>query len=143
MSELSTETRIGCLPVPCTTCPYRCDVPSGIWAAEEYAKLPAYDQPTWQQPSALFMCHQKTGGLCTGWLQSHANRAHEYDLLALRLSQNLDSKAVSKVALVAPAVKLFRTGAAAMRHGMKRLAKPDRKAKVAIERIVRKRGTDA
>lgn len=27
--------------VPCGTCPYRRDVPAGIWHGEEYAKLPA------------------------------------------------------------------------------------------------------
>lgn len=67
-----SEPLIGCLPVPCTTCPYRRDVPSGIWAPEEYQKLLAYDRPTMQQPAALFMCHQGAGGLCTGWVQCHA-----------------------------------------------------------------------
>ncbi len=132
-------SKIGCLAVPCTTCPYRCDVPSGVWAAEEYAKLLEYDRPTWQQPPALFMCHQGTGGLCTGWVQSHANREREFDLLALRFSHEIDREAVSKVALMEPLVKLFRTGAAAARHGMKQLAKPGRKAKAAMSRILRKR----
>ena len=92
-----SEPLIGCQPVPCVTCPYRCDVPSGVWAAEEYAKLPEYDAPTWQQPPALFMCHSHPDGLCTGWLQSHANREHAFDLLALRFSRNLDPVAVSRL----------------------------------------------
>lgn len=136
---MTTEAKIGCLPVPCTTCPYRRDVPSGIWAAEEYAKLPGYDRETLQQPAMLFMCHQQTGGLCTGWLQSHANRPHAYDLLALRLCRQLDNAAVSAVALSEPRVPLFRTGAAAARHGMKEIKRPGRKAKAAVARVLSKR----
>ena len=45
-------------PRPCDSCPYRQDVPSGIWAASEYAKLPAYDAPTCAQSARLFLCHQ-------------------------------------------------------------------------------------
>lgn len=131
--------KIGCLPVPCATCPYRKDVPSGIWDAEEYAKLPAYDNPTAMQPVALFMCHSSPAGLCTGWLQSHANRSHEFDLLALRLPRNLDRAEVSKVALAEPAVPLFRTGKAAAKHGMKAINRPGKKARAAVARIVKKR----
>jgi len=135
-----SQEKIGCSPVPCTTCPYRRDVPSGVWAEEEYRKLAAYDRPTWEQPAALFMCHQNTGGLCTGWLQSHANRPHDVDLLALRLNHpKLDVKQVSGVALAKPTVGLFRSGVAAMRHGLRAIARPGRKAKAAIQRIVAKR----
>lgn len=140
---MPTERLIGCLPTPCVTCPYREDVPSGVWAAEEYAKLPPYDRPTFQQPAALFMCHQGTGGLCTGWVQSHANREHEFDLLSLRMARDLDNAAVSKVALAEPLLKLFRTGTAAARHGLRKLRKPGREAVEAIGRIVRKRSRKA
>jgi len=136
---MSEPAKVGCLPVPCTTCPYRKDVPSGIWDAAEYAKLPAYDRETWSQPPALFMCHQQTGGLCTGWLQSHANREHAYDLLALRVASNLDCKAVSQVALSEPTVPLFRTGKAAAAHGMKAINRPGKRAQEAMKRITRKR----
>lgn len=130
---------IGCSPSPCKTCPYRRDVPSGIWAPDEYAKLPKYDAETFGQPSALFMCHTSQGGLCTGWLQSHANRGHRFDLLALRLARNLDHKAVSAVCLMEPLVKLFKTGAAAARHGMKAISNPSPRAKSAMARIEIKR----
>lgn len=52
----SSQVR-GPAPQPCASCPYRRDVPSGIWAAEEYAKLPAYDADTPFQPPHLFLCH--------------------------------------------------------------------------------------
>lgn len=136
---MTPENKIGCSPSPCKTCPYRCDVPSGIWAAEEYAKLPAYDAETFGQPPALFMCHTSQGGLCTGWLQSHANRDHRFDLLALRFARNIDHKAVSAVCLMEPLVKLFKTGAAAARHGMKAIANPSQKAKSAMAQITSKR----
>lgn len=139
MNTGEVEKKIGCLPIPCATCPYRRDVPSGIWAREEYLKLVRYDAETFQQPAELFMCHQKNNSLCTGWVQSHANRPHAFDLLALRLSRNLDRQQVSKVALMEPVVKLFKSGSAAMRHGLRDLLKPAKKAKDAIESILKKR----
>jgi hypothetical protein len=55
---------------PCGSCPYR-DVPSGIWAPEEYGKLPEYDRPTAEQPTQVFCCHQQPGRLCAGWCGCH------------------------------------------------------------------------
>ncbi|WP_336794377.1 DUF6283 family protein [Gordonia malaquae] len=48
-------------PRPCESCPYRRDVPSGVWAESEYEKLRAYDAPTGEQPVRLFLCHQYDG----------------------------------------------------------------------------------
>jgi hypothetical protein len=130
---------IGCSEAPCATCPYRRDVPSGVWAAMEYAKLPAYDAPTGEQPFGVFMCHADPKGLCTGWVQCHSRRPHEFALLALRLAE-IDSD-VWRIAMMAPLVKLFRTGAAAAKHGMRALARPGKKARAAIERLTKKRHT--
>ncbi|MFD7961193.1 DUF6283 family protein [Streptomyces zaomyceticus] len=38
-------------PRPCASCPYRRDVPSGVWSRGDYVKLPLYDGPTWTQPA--------------------------------------------------------------------------------------------
>ena len=65
---------------PCQSCPYRQDVPSGIWEAQEYEKLIPYDNPTWAQPTKLFLCHQADGCLCRGWLDTHGDQ-----LLGLRI----------------------------------------------------------
>ena len=73
-------------PVPCGSCPYRKDVPSGIWAKSEYDKLPRYDGETWEQDPKAFMCHQRDGCLCGGWLACHSPR----HLLALRLDRDID-----------------------------------------------------
>ena len=56
---------------PCATCPYRTDVPSGVWAPEEYAKLLAYDEETAYQPLSVFLCHQVDGRVCAGWAGCH------------------------------------------------------------------------
>ncbi len=136
---MSEGEKIGCSPIPCSTCPYRKDVPSGVWHEDEYAKLPAYDRPTFEQPGNLFMCHQKTGGLCTGWVQSHANREHCFDLLALRFNYRKFDHTVAAVAQSEPKVPLFTTGAEAARHGMKDIKKPGRKTKTAMKQLVKKR----
>ncbi len=138
--DVSDEpAKIGCSPIPCGSCPYRRDVPSGVWSPEEYAKLPAYDAETFAQPAKLFMCHQQNNSLCTGWVQSHANRDHRFDLLALRFSRTIDDAEVSKVALSEPLVPLFRSGAAAARHGLKACKRPGPRARKIIDNIVTKR----
>lgn len=134
-----TKPKTGCAPIPCGSCPYRRDVPSGIWSTEEYAKLPAYDRPTQEQPPHLFMCHQQNDSLCTGWVQSHADRPHAFDLLALRFPSNIDTHQVSKVAMSEPLVRLFRTGRAAMLHGMRAIKRPGKRAKEMMAAILKKR----
>jgi hypothetical protein len=72
---------------PCGTCPYRRDVPPGVWSAEEYAKLPRYDGETGDQimqgGTGLFFCHQNDGKLCAGWVGCHDTR----HLAALRFTR--------------------------------------------------------
>jgi Family of unknown function (DUF6283) len=116
---------------PCKTCPYRKDVPSGIWDETEYQKLPLYDGQTFeQQTTSLFFCHQQDGHLCAGWAGCHDPQ----ELLALRLHE------------VDPATydyrsptPLFASGAEAAAHGMANINDPDVKARNAISRLQRKR----
>lgn len=70
---------------PCSACPYRRDVPSGVWAPEEYDKLRDYDAPTMNQPFAGFSCHATPEFYCHGWARVHSSRGHAFELLALRL----------------------------------------------------------
>lgn len=119
---------------PCGTCPYRKDVPSGIWSAEEYAKLPAYDGDIPDQvtkgAAALFMCHQRDGCLCGGWLASHGpNR-----LLALRLHP-VHSSAFD----YQPGVEVFASGAQAASHGLTDIEKPGPKARAKIDGLLKAR----
>jgi hypothetical protein len=116
---------------PCGSCPYRRDVPSGIWEQHEYDKLPEYDGETWQQSPALFLCHQRDGNLCGGWLACHGPD----ELLALRFHGAKYPDAFS----YETNVPVFSTGAAARRHGMRDIPQPGSKAGKMIAGLVRKR----
>lgn len=117
--------------VPCGSCPYRKDVPSGIWSKHEYDKLPDYDGPTWGQCMALFLCHQRDGNLCAGWLACHNPR----ELLALRLPfQNVDPS-VFQYTTREP---VFESGAAAREHGIRDIPTPGVKAQKMVSGLIRK-----
>lgn len=107
--------------VPCGSCPYRRDVPSGIWEKHEYDKLPAYDGETWEQDTALFLCHQRDGCLCAGWLACHGP-----GVLALRLhAREVDPSVLT----YETSVPVFASGAQAREHGIRDIAQPSEKAK--------------
>ncbi|WP_431728503.1 DUF6283 family protein [Verrucosispora sp. TAA-831] len=122
---------------PCGTCPYRLDVPSGVWASEEYAKLPLYDRPTWDQPTGVFACHQQDGRVCAGWAGCHDTA----ELLALRLAANfgvLDPDELDATIDYVSPVPLHPTGQAAADHGMADVDSPGPRARRAIDRLLAK-----
>lgn len=129
----------GPAPRPCESCPYRRDVPSGIWDATEYEKLPAYDRETFDQPHGLFQCHQHDAGdpearPCAGWVAVHGP-----GLLALRIAvttNRLDAS-VMEYSTDAP---LWPTGIAAARHGMADLQQPSPVAVQVIRKVAARRG---
>lgn len=112
---------------PCPTCPYRRDVPPGIWAAAEYDRLRAYDQPTGEQPVAGFGCHTDPAVYCHGWAVVGSTRGHAFDLLALR---------INPVEIPPAAVALFPSGAAAADHGLAGVDDPPAAARAAIARLI-------
>lgn len=118
---------------PCGTCPYRRDVPSGIWDASEYEKLPLYDGETIEQAlkggTRLFYCHQNDGHLCAGWVGCH-DTTH---LAALRFHEVADET----FDYVSP-VPLFASGAEAAAHGLSGIDNPDRRAREAIAKLERR-----
>lgn len=119
---------------PCDTCPYRRDVPSGIWDASEYAKLPGYDGETWAQTQRPFHCHTDQPQICAGWA-GHRNPA---DMLAVRLGVahgGIDPSIYD----YSTRVPLFASGAEAAEHGMRDLPDPSERARNAVRRIVRRR----
>ena len=120
--------------VPCGSCPYRRDVPSGIWEQHEYDKLPEYDGQTWEQNPALFLCHQRDGNLCAGWLACHDPR----QLLALRFAA-MNNEVDQTVLGYKTDVPVFATGTAARAHGMHGIRHPGNKANKMIAGLVRKR----
>lgn len=125
-----------CAKAPCKSCPYRRDVPSGVWAASEYDSLPPYDGEIIDQclagAAALFYCHQRDGKLCAGWVGAHGSD----NLMALRL--HYDKVDDSVFGYVSP-VPLFASGAEAAEHGKRDIKEPSIKARTVIDRIVLKR----
>ena len=120
-------------PVPCGSCPYRKDVPSGIWDQQEYDKLPQYDGPTWVQSPSIFLCHQRNGCLCGGWLACHDPQ----ELLALRLpSSELVDPSVYSYSTDVP---VFASGAEARAHGIKDVRRPSHPAQKMIDGLMRQR----
>lgn len=122
---------------PCAFCPYRRDVPSGVWARTQYELLRGYDGSTTDQILAgvtrLFMCHKANGHLCAGWVGCHDMD----ESLALRFhSDELDLPAVMEY--VSP-VPLFSSGAEAADHGERDLRHPSDEARAAVALIARLR----
>lgn len=121
---------------PCGSCPYRRDVPSGVWHPDEYVKLPPYDQPTPLQPAALFMCHQADGRLCAGWTGCHDMN----ESLAVRLAARNHGPAFIDALLdYTTTTPLFETGAEAASHGLALVHDPDENAVRVIDKLRRKR----
>ncbi len=111
-------------PRPCGSCPYRRDVPSGLWDAVEYDKLPAYDRPTMEQPPQAFYCHQQDGRLCAGWVGCH-DMGHN---LAMRFGRGLSLAEHVDVMVYTTDVPLFASGAEAAEHGKRDVAAPGERA---------------
>lgn len=132
--------RLECAKAPCKSCPYRKDVPSGVWAAHEYDKLPAYDGEIFEQvlkgAVGVFMCHQNDGKLCAGWVGAHGAS----NLLAMRLASFADNPPIApEVWEYKSPVSLFESGQAARAHGRRHIRRPKADAKRAIARLVRQR----
>jgi Family of unknown function (DUF6283) len=122
-----TEVRVK----PCGACPYRKDVPSGVWAAEEYDKLRPYDNPTAEQPFQGFSCHATPEYYCHGWAVVHTSRGHAYDLIALRFSPPSTWPEPC-------GIELFDSGNEAADHGQAEAELPGAAALAAIERLTRR-----
>jgi len=117
-------------PEPCEFCPYRRDVPSGVWSAEGYHKLERYDAETWAQPIEWFGCHAHPNWACHGWAIVHSRQQGSYELLARRMTP---------FKLVMPLVPLFDSGTQAAHHGLARIKNPGKAARDAVARLMRYR----
>jgi Family of unknown function (DUF6283) len=123
--------------LPCASCPYRRDAPSGLWAADEYDKLPRYDGTIAEQAMAgavgLFFCHTQDGHLCAGWVGCHDMGEN----LAVRLTQEpVDYDAV--VGYESP-VPLFASGAEAAEHGKRDIPAPGPAARRKAAQLIQQR----
>jgi hypothetical protein len=121
-------------PRPCATCPYRRNVPSGIWDPSEYVKLCRYDGDTAYQDIAAFHCHRDPDDLCAGWL----GHRDPVDLLAVRiglLRGTIDPAALE----YSTDVELFASGAEAAEHGLTDIETPGQFARDAMAKLLRLR----
>ena len=114
----------GVAKVPCGSCPYRKDVPSGIWHPDEYRKLIEYDRDTGEQPMALFMCHQRDDNLCAGWVACHGS-----NLLALRIATAVTKKIDVAIFNYTTTAPVFVSGTDAAKHGMRDINTPSLEAR--------------
>jgi hypothetical protein len=131
VKEEEAVSKLQCRTEPCETCPYRRDVPSGVWMAHEYEKLTEYDKPTGEQPPSIFYCHTSTDFVCTGWAQCHDRNPRGHELLALRFAAMCDR--VLKIPK--RTVALFKSGAEAAAHGLREIEAPGRRAIRAVEKV--------
>lgn len=122
---------------PCRSCPYRLDVPSGVWSEEEYAKLPPYDGSTWEQPTAVFYCHQQDGCICAGWAGAH-DMAENFAVRLAVLNGTITSDDYDALLDYESSVPLFESGQAAADHGLAKVEAPDVDAIRTIKRLERK-----
>lgn len=125
-------------PNPCGTCPYRRDVPSGVWHPDEYAKLPDYDNDTGAQPSGVFLCHQVNGHVCSGWAACH-DMTHNLALRFALLADMLTPETMDAIVDYTTTVPLFASGREAAAHGMADTESPGDDAERAIDKLTRRR----
>lgn len=120
---------------PCASCPYRRDVPSGMWDESEYTKLPQYDGDIVNQIEnnghGTFGCHQANDCLCAGWV----GHRDPYDLFALRIAVS-NGHVDEAVFDYKTDVPLFSSGQEAHDHGMAEIDAPGVKAEQLIKKIL-------
>lgn len=129
-------------PRPCVSCPYRLDVPSGLWDREEYEKLPDYDAETGYQPPSVFMCHQQDGRLCAGWCGTH-DMVHSLSLRLASSAGKIDDDDIDAILDYETEVPLFRSGLAACLNGLAEIDAPGEDAQRLARKLARKLGARA
>lgn len=130
-------------PKPCASCPYRRDVPSGVWAAAEYDLLERYDGELWEQPEGLFQCHQNDRGsdraqLCAGWVACHGPRELLGVLLAAATARMTPDEVVKTLDYHTD-VPVFSSGLEAAEHGRRDIDYPSDEAIEMCAKIARRR----
>lgn len=122
---------------PCPSCPYRLDVPSGIWTADEYDKLPPFDADTMYQPPRLFLCHQLDDRLCAGWVGCH-DMDHTLAVRIAVIEGRIDGDLIDAVLDYVSPVPLWPSGEAAAEHGKADIEDPSPDAVRLIGKVGRR-----
>ena len=132
-----------CNSVPCRFCPYRKDVPSGVWHEEEYQKLLLYSNETMDQPTAVFACHNQPDDVCTGWLATGLRAEPRRAMLSLRLAMSMQT--LTGFAEFEPEHDFFDTHTEAAEHGLRDIDDPSPEAQdamVVLGRMVERRNNE-
>jgi hypothetical protein len=119
----------------CTACPYRRDVPSGVWAASEYEKLAEYDNETFDQPFGIFHCHATPEVICHGWTVVHGRQKGAHDLLALRMGAGMGVFSYDELEGIEEHTPLFSSGTEACEHGKRDIEHPSQEAMDTVARL--------
>lgn len=122
---------------PCGSCPYRRDVPSGVWAEEEYAKLPLFDGETFEQPPSVFLCHQQNGRLCAGWVGCH-DMEQSFGLRMASMTGQASPEVINAALDYETSTPLFASGSEAAEHGRARIENPDLQAMRTVQKVERR-----
>lgn len=121
---------------PCSSCPYRKDVPPAVWDRAEYDKLREYDNEPPDAPLLIFMCHQgpmiNKELVCKGWLDVHP------DCIAVRIGVLRGEIGVRDIEQRTD-VPLYSSGVEAARAGAKGIRRPTRSAKDMIGKLEKMR----
>lgn len=116
---------------PCSSCPYRRDVPSGLWSADEYEKLIPYDNETPLQPFGGFACHATPEHFCNGWAVVGTHKADDCrQLISLRIAGEGEVPEES--------VPLFDSHSEAAAHGMRDIENMSEEAMERAAALLRK-----
>jgi hypothetical protein len=134
---MSAEIR-GPAPRPCESCPYRRDVPSGVWDRSEYEKLPGFDEETFAQPPGVFLCHQQDGRVCAGWCGTR-DMSQSLGLRLAIAGRRISPDDVAACLDFSSPVPLFKSGSEAAAHGLAQLDAPGSAAVRIGAKIVRRR----
>lgn len=117
---------------PCGSCPYRRDVPSGLWDASEYEKLPKYDDMEDPDSWSVFQCHQQNGHACAGWVACHDME----ESIGLRLGVSMGHvEDWGAFVDYETDVEIFGSGAEAAEHGMREIENPSPEGRRAIDKL--------
>lgn len=119
-----------CDSVACPTCPYAVSTPPGIWHRDEYEKLRDYDNETFAQTPGVFLCHQRNGCVCAGWVAVHG-----MELLGLRIAL---SSGDIEYPLPEISGEFYATGNEAADAGLAGIENPSAQAVKAIQKVGRK-----
>lgn len=125
------------LTAPCSSCPYRCDTPPGVWDTSEYEKLREYKpaNPYVMPATRVFLCHQTnaTGRetVCRGWLTV------ESDSVAVRLAMRRGEVTEEQV-YAEPRVLLYASGTEAAEAGLSGVEEPSPAAVRLMGRLLKK-----